>query len=318
MLKSSDDHRQLATAEPLLPARSDADVSRMASTADDLVKVCPACGSASTAPHLSSGAHDAILPLRKCAGCDFIYSTRRSSNRERHDDEYHAARKGQRDPVLAAMHACNTLDFWSRRLGWKPGLRLLDVGCAEGCLIEVARLMEFDVYGIDVADFYVQHWRDRAIPAEVATVETLAERSELQFDVIVSRQVIEHVRNLQEFFRYGATLLKPGGVCIVETGDAGSIQARLLRRNWKYWTATEKEGAHVSFLTVRSARLLGMRNGMELIETVPMFRYYTLTSYARQFHEAYASLKTTFKYLLIRSLLRGNVSYRFRRLPEDG
>jgi SAM-dependent methyltransferase len=176
--------------------------------------------------------------------------------------------------------------------------------------------MEFDAHGIDVSDFYMQHWRNRSLPAEVATVEALAARNEPPFDAIISRQVIEHVLNPQEFFQSCARLLKPGGVYIVETGDAGSIQAKLLRRNWKYWTATEKEGAHVSFLTIPSARSLGERNGMELAETVSMFEYVSRTAYARQFHEPSPGLKTTIKHLLVRYVLRGNVSYRFRRLPN--
>ena len=210
------------------------------------------------------------------------------------------------------MHATHSISGHVVLTG-QAGIRLLDIGCAEGCLIEVARLMGFDAYGIDIADYYVPRWRHRALQAEVATVDILAARCEPPFDVIVGRQVFEHLANPHGFLCACADLLNPGGACVIETGDARSVQARLQRRNWSYWIPKEGAGAHISFLTVPSARLLGKRAGFELAETVSIFDYRPRTSYARQFGESSPSLTTTLKYLLLRYVLRGNLCYIFQR-----
>jgi 2-polyprenyl-3-methyl-5-hydroxy-6-metoxy-1,4-benzoquinol methylase len=282
--------------------------------AKGLEEVCPVCGSTSVSPHLYTPAGEAELPLRRCAACDFIYSTRRCADHERHDTGYHERRRQATHPLIAAANLYSMIEFWSRRLGWQSGARLLDLGCAEGRMVEIARAMGFDARGLDITDFHIPSWRERAIPADVGTVETLVGRGERPFDAIIARQVIEHVADPRSFVRSCASILTPGGDCIIETGNARSLEARLFGRSWRYWVPLEGAGAHVSFLTLRSARTLAHDAGLELVETVPLFRYRTLRAYARQFGEKSPSLKTAFKFVLHRYILAGNVSYRFRRV----
>ena len=282
------------------------------------VVACPVCGSDRTVSHLSSPDCDAVLPLRRCTGCDFVFSPREDSDRDRHGAGYHARRAAIRDAIADTATVARMLEFWSRRLGWHAGMRLLEVGCAEGRLVVLARAMGFVARGIDISDAHERRWHEHAVPAEVATVEVLAARSGDPVDILITRQVIEHVADIAGFMQACAKMLAPGGTCLVETGDALSAQARLLGRRWSYWIPAEGPGSHISFLARRSASELARLTGMTLVESLPSFRHRPLESYASECGERTPGIRTRIRYALHRSALSAGRTYRFQKASRPG
>ncbi len=198
------------------------------------------------------------------------------------------------------------LDYWSRRLGWHGGEQMLEVGCAEGTLLEVARAMDYHVAGIDISPYHLARWRERHLPAAVATVEEYSEQHPNQFDAIIARQVFEHLSQPASFLAACAVLLRPHGRCLIETCDSHSVQAKLLGGRWTFWEPVEGLGAHVTFLNRTAARALAARAGLRLTACVPYGRY---RSPPEDTAPGIGALWRWLKYRLHRTALSGGTCY---------
>ena len=60
--------------------------------------------------------------------------------------------------------------------------------------------------------------------------EIISKKLKGQFDIVVSRHVIEHISNLKEFVNQMCLLLKPNGTLIVETPSQNTIIQKKLTR----------------------------------------------------------------------------------------
>lgn len=191
--------------------------------------------------------------------------------------QYHDARLRNRDPVAELWSVLGFLTYWSSRLRLERNARILDVGCAEGTLVELARNLGFEATGIDISGSYSTQWAMRGIDARVAEIHEISG----QFDLVITRQVIEHVREPAKFFDGCSRILGQGGSLLVETGDPTSAQARILGSRWSYWIPEEGIGAHISFLGPTTVDFIARNVNLSLRESVPSFRYRPFATYRR-------------------------------------
>lgn len=141
-----------------------------------------------------------------------------------------------RYPNLAYDAAPWELAFLEERLRrlerWAPRGRLLDVGCGRGYFVRAACRRGWEAYGVEVS----RHVEAAAVPDVAARIRV----GELDggawpggaFDVVTLYHVIEHLRDPRRALDRIRRLLKPGGILVVATPDAGSLVARVLRDRW--------------------------------------------------------------------------------------
>ncbi|HEY8516457.1 MAG TPA: class I SAM-dependent methyltransferase [Candidatus Binatia bacterium] len=137
------------------------------------------------------------------------------------------------------------------RLHPKRG-RLLDVGCATGVLLDVARARGWQVEGVDVSEFAVAHCRERGLTVHHGLLENVRLPAE-HFDVVVMDDTIEHLpdprRTLLELHR----VIAPGGLLTINTCDEGGLLRRVMGRHWFHYKPLE----HLFYFDRRNlARLL--------------------------------------------------------------
>lgn len=119
----------------------------------------------------------------------------------------------------------NKVDYILEKLYLKEGMSLLDIGCGWGfLLIEAAK--KYGIHGLGITLSREQHDEfQRRIEAEGLSGQLEVklmdyrdlEKTDLQFDRIVSVGMVEHVGrgNYQQFIDCAAHVLKPGGLFLL-------------------------------------------------------------------------------------------------------
>lgn len=117
--------------------------------------------------------------------------------------------------------AINHISKVLQRLHPAPA-RLLEAGCGDGQLLSVLDRVGYEVNGFDLNDFGLQDAaffeRCRTRLPDLATdrqrlmlIDQEADWPFEQVDIVVSNQVLEHVRDHDSFFANHYRVLKPGG-----------------------------------------------------------------------------------------------------------
>jgi len=140
--------------------------------------------------------------------------------------------------------------------------RLLDVGCATGDFMESARAAGFEAEGLELSSWSCDVARRRGFTVHQKTLARFAHDSRARFDVVSLIGVIEHLPEPRAEMGHLATLVKPGGMIVVWTGDADAWLPRLLGRRWWYW-----QGQHIQYFTHASLTRLARDAGFEPIVT---------------------------------------------------
>lgn len=143
--------------------------------------------------------------------------------------------------------------------GAAPAPRVLDVGCATGFFLEVARAHGFAIAGVEVSSWARARAQAR-LGIEVASdLAALARQGGERFDAICIAQVLEHDPAAREMVADARGLLRPGGVLFVETWDRESLVARAFGARWQQISPPSV----VHLFSARSLRLLLASEGFE-------------------------------------------------------
>lgn len=146
-----------------------------------------------------------------------------------------------------------------------PGknLRILDLGCGNGCLCGVLADMGHEVTGVDGSETGIaiakkNHPRARFINADIYDLEAGNALEKNYFDVVVSVEVIEHLSHPRELMKAAKKFLKHGGSFILSTpyhGYLKNLAIALLNRFDGHIGVTWDVG-HVKFFSPASLKVM--------------------------------------------------------------
>jgi 2-polyprenyl-3-methyl-5-hydroxy-6-metoxy-1,4-benzoquinol methylase len=120
---------------------------------------------------------------------------------------------------------------------------LLDVGAANGLLVEEAGRAGLDATGVEPSVRLAASARSRGLDVVAGVLDdgALAGR---RFDVVTLVDVVEHVADPVALLRAAVHHTSPGGHVLVVTPDIASVPARVLRDRWWHLRL-----AHVGYFT---------------------------------------------------------------------
>ena len=156
------------------------------------------------------------------------------------------------------MHT-ERLSMIEKVTGLKHG-RLLDIGCTFGMFVKTAGSRGWDAYGCDLSRYAADRARKIGIKnIKTGTAGTAGFRSNY-FDVVTLFEVIEHIdRPLNEMKKINS-LLKKGGWVVIQTGNLGSMTAKIRGKNNPYFQL-----GHVNYFSKHTLRRLLKESGFEIV-----------------------------------------------------
>ena len=128
---------------------------------------------------------------------------------------------------------------------YPAGGMLLEVGCAYGYFLQVAR-ERWNVHGLEISADAVSKCHAAGLTLVrrgPASSETLAAFPAV--DVVVMLDVIEHLEDPASVLAACFEKMAPGGVMYISTGDFGAWSARMMGRHWRLMTPPQ----HLSYFT---------------------------------------------------------------------
>ena len=108
------------------------------------------------------------------------------------------------------------------------------MGCGRGWLLSQALKRGWEVQGLELAGSADLHLLPE-LQGKVRFIGSEAEFASLEpesYDAICSYQVFEHLAQPAESIRAWTRALKPGGLLVLDTPNAGGCGARRYRENW--------------------------------------------------------------------------------------
>ena len=158
-----------------------------------------------------------------------------------YDQNYYAAWGLRDDESSTRIVKLATFDRLLRpvRERFLGSLRLLDYGAATGYLMEKAHELGMEPYGVESSEFAARHCARRFGPDRVFSGsfdEAFFEGVDHDFfEVITMIDFIEHLRDPLAALLKAINLLKPEGLLLILTPDAGSLSRRLMGVRWLHF-----------------------------------------------------------------------------------
>jgi 2-polyprenyl-3-methyl-5-hydroxy-6-metoxy-1,4-benzoquinol methylase len=230
--------------------------------------VCNLCGADDTITlYVTKGkskfSYPHPLPYVKCTQCGLVYTNPRPP-KEIIEEQYESEHYRDQLPKDAARYLRKILTNSVNRLvfveKYKKGSRLLDVGCAQGNFISVARLKGWDTYGVEVSKKFSSIAKDLfKLNVFTGTLEDQTFEPEF-FDVITCFDVIEHLRDPFAYLKHCHALLKKGGIFLAETCNVRSLHQLVLGKRWQ-----SDPSQHLYLFTPKTLRKIAEKAGFSVI-----------------------------------------------------
>jgi SAM-dependent methyltransferase len=113
----------------------------------------------------------------------------------------------------------------------QPGT-CLEIGCAFGLFLEVARRRGWKTQGIELSSHsakYAREYLGLDVSSEPSALQGIPAASQ---DLVLMWDVIEHLKEPMGVLHEIRRVLVPGGLLVLSTGDIGSLGAKLYGRKW--------------------------------------------------------------------------------------
>ena len=149
-------------------------------------------------------------------------------------------------------------------INFTRGKRFLDVGCNAGYVVYAAQLLGFDAFGIEL-DCETVSEAQKEFGEELFKCTTIQEyaKTNRQFDVIYTSEVIEHVPDPDAFLKSASGLLDKGGVLYLTTPDGNHFT---LPKNFSSWNAVTPP-EHIIYFTKKGLNILLAKHGFKIEKT---------------------------------------------------
>jgi len=194
------------------------------------------------------------VPLLKCGICQLVFAAQipTASQLESYYSNY--GQGHYLSPLTLKRYHQWLNDFEP----FRQTKNMLDIGCGKGYFLDEAKKRGWNVYGTEYSEALVKSCREKEITMHLGglAVEIFPA---VQFDVILSIEVIEHINNPNEELQIIQSLLRQGGMFYCTTPNFNSLERRWLGDKYNVISWPE----HLTYYSAATLRRTIEKHGFE-------------------------------------------------------
>lgn len=177
---------------------------------------------------------------------------------------------------------------------YKKGGRILDVGCATGVFLKVARLKGWEVYGVECSAEFAKIAKKRLGENVHHGMFEKVHFSDNFFEVVLFYDSLEHMSNPLKVIKKVFKILKPGGYVIIVTPNTASFSAKIMGKNWAHF-----KREHLFYFSPKSIKKLLEKNDLRIIRLGKAIKALSIAYTSSQFQSFPAPVLTClFRFLV--------------------
>jgi 2-polyprenyl-3-methyl-5-hydroxy-6-metoxy-1,4-benzoquinol methylase len=152
------------------------------------------------------------------------------------------------------------------------GAKIIDVGAGQGAFSLRLKDHGFNVVAVDTKP---PDFRAKSVPItkldfnSVSEIRELLKREEGKYDCVVGMEVIEHVENPWEYFRFLSKLAKVGGHILVTTPNTESAMSKIqfwFENTHAHFSNADFQGSgHINPLTMWELEVIASETNLEIV-----------------------------------------------------
>ena len=199
--------------------------------------------------------------LSKCKVCSFVFDKRIPSKEELYE-HYKVYAYSDLKPISR-----ETVKSYNRLLDefekYRHTGNILDMGCGQGDFLVEAKKRNWKVYGTEYSESAVNLCESRDIIMSKNDLD-IDVFPGIDFDIITSFEVIEHINNPQKMMKLVDNKLNAGGLFYCTTPNFNALLRYFEKEDFKMIVYPE----HISFYTKKSLKFLGNKYGFKILKTL--------------------------------------------------
>jgi 2-polyprenyl-3-methyl-5-hydroxy-6-metoxy-1,4-benzoquinol methylase len=194
--------------------------------------------------------------LIKCKNCRFVFMSNIPTNEEL-QNHYSTYSYGQQQ-YLSPLTIQSFNDVLDQFEQYRKLNRLLDVGCGQGWFLDAAKERGWQVYGTEYSDKAVELCSLRGIEMKKGILDPTDFKG-LEFDVIFSSEVLEHINNPVSELSNMNILLRKGGLLYLTTPNFNTYLRYILKDKYNVISYPE----HLSYYTAKTLDKVLIKTGFK-------------------------------------------------------
>lgn len=227
--------------------------------------------------------------ILECPNCklEFIYNQPSFDEiKNIYSNEYYKSwgmENGENNEV-ALMKKSTFRNMLKKILPYKKSGNILDIGTASGFLLEEAKKIGFEPYGVELSEYSSSIAKQKFGNDRIhnGTIET-SNFPENFFDLITMTDLLEHIQKPIEMLEICRKMLKQystgGGYIMITVPDTTSFTHNIMRSKW-----TQYKLEHLFYFNKNNFEIMAKNTGFEIIYMKPAVKTMTLRYIRNQFN----------------------------------
>lgn len=177
--------------------------------------------------------------------------------------------------------------------------KILDLGCATGFFLEVAKNHGFDTYGVEISS-YASNIAKKSFKNKIFNgALAQADFPNNFFDIITMWDYLEHIPNPSKEISTAWKLLKKNGLIILSTPEADSLAHKIFKQKWMGY----KDKEHLYYFSEKNITMLLEKNGFKVLKKERIGKYITSSVLIKRLSLYSKFLSSIFNFLISKTKL---------------